>query len=133
LADETKDTDAAKKVKLEAAVAKEDLDKAESKLQKKQQKVHDAKSKVVKATKVIEEATEEIKAKVADDKEVKKNELSADGKLKTFTREKPQHTKEFEEAKAYVTHVEDKHDEQRQVVTTPTLKGEWVSEETKEE
>lgn len=32
---------------------------------------------------------EEIKAKVADDKEVRKNELSADGKLKTYTRDKP--------------------------------------------
>jgi len=114
-------------------VAKEDLDKAESKLHKKQQKVQDAKSKVGKAAKVIEEAKAEITAKAADDKEVRKNELSAEGQLKTFTREKPQHTKEFEEAKAYVNHVEDKHDEQRQVVTTPALKGEWVSEETKEE
>ena len=61
----------------------------------------------------IAETKEEIKAKVADDKEARKNELSADGKLKTYTRDKPQHTKEFEEAKAYVKHVEDKHDEQK--------------------
>lgn len=87
----------------------------------------------MKASKQIEEAKDEIRAKVADDKEVKKNELSADGKLQTVTKEKPKHTKEFEEAKAYVKHVEDKHDEQKQVVTTPTLKGEWVNEETKEE
>lgn len=30
-------------------------------------------------------------------------------------------------------HVEDKHDEQKQVRTTPTLKGEWVAEDKEEQ
>lgn len=89
MAAEEKDKSAAKHLTQEASVAKEDLDKAESKLEQKLHKSQVAASKVVKAQAEIAVTKEEIKAKVADDKEVKRNELSADGKLKTYTRDKP--------------------------------------------
>ena len=73
-----------------------------------------ARSKIAESEKEISKTKEEIKAKEADTKEQHHNELAKKGKIKTFTaRKKPEHTKEFEEAKGYVDHVIKEGDKHR--------------------